>query len=262
MKNLNKFVCLIIILVLFLSYFYSPTPKYFNSTRLQVLNIFYYPFSFLSNIYESLGAMFNIAAITEKNKELRSRISKLNIEIHRLKSLRRENERLREMLNLKNKLSFDTVPAEVIGREKNDLTNSIIISKGSKEGLKKYYGIVAKGGLVGKISEITSRISKITLLDDVNFKIIARIDSTGEIGMVKGSIEKNFCYMNYIPKDSDVQKGALIVTSSQNKYIPGGIPIGKVKGFVNSESEFFKKAIINTHTNLENLHFVLCVKVR
>lgn len=262
MKNLNKLVCVVIIIVLFLSYFYSPIPKYLNSTRLQVLNIFYYPFTSLSNIYKSLGTVFNVNSIIEKNKNLRTEISRLKVKIDRLKNLQQENKRLRKLLSLEKKSSFSFIPAEVIGREKNVLSNSIIINKGSNDGIRKYYGVVAEGNLIGKISEVARKTSKAVLLDDINFKITAKIRSTGEIGMVKGSIEDNICYMKYIPKESTVKKGDVVVTSSQNEYIPGEIGIGEIKGFVQSENEFFKKAIINVHTNLKSLHFVLCVRLR
>ena len=169
-----------------------------------------------------------------QNLKLRSDNENLRSQVLRQQESVVENERLRNLLDLKNKANYETIAAVVIGKDFNTLRPSIILDKGSFAGIKKYAPVATSLGLVGKIFEVGHYSSKVILINDPDLSVPALNVRTREQGLVSGTLDGR-CKLRFLDVTSDIKEGDLIITSGLNKTYPQGILIGTVK-FVGTES--------------------------
>lgn len=167
-------------------------------------------------------------ALTEKLKDYEY-LQRNNAEI------RRENERLRELLGLSDSLNKKNYPAYIIGRDPNAVYSAITISKGSKAGIKKNMPVIAlqsgNVGLVGKVIEVGHYTSLVMPIYDFQCSVSARIQNTRDLGLVSGNgSESQNLSLRYISKRvlDELHIGDVIVTSGENGNYERDIPIGSI----------------------------------
>ena len=187
--------------------------------------------------------------LKKENEELKSLILKQN-------EILSENERLRNLLDLKQRVPFRTITALVIGKDFNALRPYIILDKGRAAGIKKYAPVLTPLGLVGKVLEVGRYSSKVILINDPDLSVPALNARTMEQGLVSGSLDGR-CKLRFLDLASDIKEGDLIVTSGLNKSYPEGILIGKVKLVVKESSGLGKFAILEPAVKISSLEEVL-----
>ncbi|MDP8298882.1 MAG: rod shape-determining protein MreC, partial [Candidatus Tantalella remota] len=104
-----------------------------------------------------------------------------------MEEISRENNRLRNILNFKNKLPYQTVAARIIARDSLDWRKSVIIDKGKKDGLKEHMSCVTPKGLVGSVSEINENTSKVMLISDPASRVGVMLERSRESGVLVGA---------------------------------------------------------------------------
>lgn len=165
--------------------------------------------------------------------------------ITQLKLLKEENEELKKQLNFKEKNSYTTVLAAVIGNNLEGTEKTIIIDRGEKEGVKLGDPVIVdEGVLIGEIVKVESDISIVRLLSDNQSKVAATIiNKDKSLGVVEGGYGLSV-KMNFIPRNETVQIGDLVVTSGLTENVPRGLLIGKVAAIENEAYQPFQQAIL------------------
>lgn len=170
----------------------------------------------------------------------------------------RENERLRALLDLKQRSSFPSIAASVIMRDPTSWAAVVIIDKGSRHGVRQGMPVVTPRGVVGKIAEVGERISKVTLLTDPRFSVAATIERTREQGLVSGTL-RGICRMQYLPVGADVKVGDTILTSKISSFFPPGLMIGMVVNVEESLSSPTLDCLVKPAAALSEIEEVMVV---
>jgi rod shape-determining protein MreC len=156
-----------------------------------------------------------------------------------------QNQELRKQVGLDNSLgisSYNPVGASVIERDPTVWYATVEIDKGSADGVALYDPVVADGALVGKISNVASNVSFVTLITDHTFAVTAKVDALkGDTGVLVPKIgDPNRLLLQYLPKPPPGQTGPtsgnLVVTAGftdphnpqLRSLYPANIPIGTV----------------------------------
>jgi rod shape-determining protein MreC len=176
-----------------------------------------------------------------------------------LKILERENDELRAAINFLKEKSYNSLAANVIGRDPNS-SNYFILNKGLKDGVKDNFPVVSPEGiLVGKILKAEDNLSVMLIPTDTNFQTAASI-----LGKTKGSTsglvqgEKGLgIKMQFIPQDEDVSVRDIVVTSGLELNMPKGLVIGRISEVTKESRSIFSEAIISPLVIYENLDLVL-----
>lgn len=182
--------------------------------------------------------------------------SDLSLQKDRFKTLEREERRLRDLkeriAGLKNALSMDAensfkpVVSRISLRTLNGWWQGIRLRKGRDVGFEKGMGVIFKGGVVGRISEVGRKSSEVQLLTHPNFRIAARfvgddrpVTFQGN-GILPGGKAQGL--VMDVPQDlfASREKPLTLTTSSLGANFPEGIPIGKVFGLEGGEDGLFK----------------------
>lgn len=169
-----------------------------------------------------------------------------------------ENARLKEMLSLKQKAPYKLIAAQVISRSADNWSSTVIVNKGSKDGIKKGMVAVTYLGLAGRVVEITKTLSKIMLLNDPNLGVSAVVQRSRQEGLVSGTLG-GYLTMRYLPKDADIQLQDTVITSGLTHIYPKGLFIGTVVDLGEEFSGLARYAIIKPAINLSNLEEILVI---
>lgn len=193
--------------------------------------------SIVEDATEFTGDLWNsIRKMKDLKKELQTANEKIRLledSSQEAEDLRKQNIRLKEILGYKEKISYPTIPAEIIGKDPKYYYDVIIVDKGRADGVMPHMPVIGyqngQSGIVGKTVETGLTASKILLLTDTSSYISAMIQKSGHTGLVRGrgTLER-FMNFLYVDRNARALYGDLVVTSGQGGIFPKGITIGPI----------------------------------
>ena len=225
-----------------------------QTTPQQILNTLAYPFVTAANaISEGVGGFFDKLINADKykaqNEELTAKLSEMYKYTMDYDTLLNENERLREMLELKQKnedFRFSE-PCDIISRNANDLYGGFTVGRGTSGGLSLNDPVITSVGLVGRVTSIGANYAEVTTIisPKVNVGVYTmRTKTTGVIDNDVSSAEKELCLMSDIMKDADIKEGDIVFTSGKSGLFPADIPVGTVTEVYDDPNGLTKHALI------------------
>ncbi|HNX24498.1 MAG TPA: rod shape-determining protein MreC [Spirochaetota bacterium] len=187
--------------------------------------------------------------------------------------IKKENDRLRALLGMKEMLKYDSIPATVISKDPDNWFRTLIINRGENDGIKVNMPVVAyqvaQNGevkelvkaVVGKIIEVRGSISKIQPLIAPEIKIGVKIGENRFPGLLSGyTYNSNLCVANYITRAAPIKFGDTIITSGQAGVFPPGLIIGTVVKSELLETSPYQRAIIKPFIDYNLLEDVFVIK--
>ena len=195
------------------------------------------PENLLKNSYLAIQSHKNLYKKNEKNK---SELAKLKSKDLLNKFIVLENQRLRNIVD-DYMVESKTVFAKVLSDKGSPFLKSIIINKGSKQGISLGMIAMDEEYLVGKIVEVNYLSSRVLLLSDLNSKIPVTIEPNGLLSILSGTGE-DYAVIQYSRKNERIQSQSTVYTSGTSGLFKAGIPIGRVNNnFLSDERkvEFF-----------------------
>lgn len=184
-----------------------------------------------------------------KTGSLRNEVDKLKLKNQELlaqvvfsEELKKENKVLREALEVELQKDFKLALSQIISKDISQ--DFILIDKGSKDGISEDMPAVTQQRvLVGKISEVYENLSKIMLISNKESSFNAKIGNIS--GMIRGQGNSKILF-DLIPREEDIFKGDIVVTSTLGGVFPKGLLVGKIKTIKKSDVEPFQQAEIES----------------
>ena len=195
------------------------------------------PENFVKNSYLTIKNHQNLYQKNEKNK---SELAKLKSKDLLNKFIILENQRLKNIID-DYVIESDSVFAKVLSDKGSPFLKSIIINKGSKQGINLGMVAMDEEYLVGKVVEVNYLSSRVLLLSDLNSKIPVIVEPSGLLSILSGTGEDHGV-IQYIRKYRDIQSQSIIYTSGTSSLFKAGIPVGRINNnFLSEEKkiEFF-----------------------
>lgn len=197
-----------------------------------------------------------LVGIEEENKNLKKKINELKSVIISYQEGYLEAQRLKKLLSLTDDYNYNFIPARVIGREQAALSKTILINKGTVQGLKAGMPVVVPPGLIGRLVNVSWHASKVLLFIDENSNIDAIVQRTRIQGIISGAGSRGLI-LKYISKTQDVQEGDVIVSSGMGGVFPKGLLIGQVSHVDRLEASLFLKINVAPFVDFSKLEEVL-----
>ncbi|MBS1232558.1 MAG: mreC [Nitrospirae bacterium] len=235
-KRLLLFLFILISLSL-MTYQSNRTPFLPLKSLNSALNVFY---DMKVSVKEFISAPFRRMFLREEeNRRLKTELSQLLKEQQVWREAFRENQKLREVLALKEKEQHYVTAARVVARGTDQWSHTLILDKGLTDGIKKDMVAITDKGLVGKISDVSPSYAYLLLLTDINFSAAVRLQENRTEGVLSGTGFRA-CQLKYIPYEEELKLGAAVVTSGLDSIFPGGIPLGYISKINKKESGLFQ----------------------
>ncbi len=195
--------------------------------------------SFFQRTFTSIH---ELADLQKEYKELLDRLERYEQLERDVADIRQENIHLKEQLGFSESLQFRHIPAQIIGKDPDNLYSALVINKGVKQGISRNMPVVAYQdgveGLVGKVVQVGRSESLVMPLFDSSCFVSARLAQTLYEGIVSGQRDENKpLTMQYIKKRAkeEIQYGDLVITSGLGGVFPRGINIGRVSKILYQE---------------------------
>ncbi len=192
----------------------------------------------------------------EENIALRWRAKELSREVAELRDAKNENQRLRRLLNFKESSGHTLLPAQVVGRDSRHWYGSVVIDRGTRDGVRPDMAVISDEGVVGKVIESAPDLSTVMLIVDKQSRIGGIVERTRENGVVEGT-SFNTCRLSYLPRPAKVRAGDRVLTSGLGGIYPKGLYIGECAGVYEGEYGLYTCADISPGVNFSALEEVL-----
>jgi rod shape-determining protein MreC len=209
------------------------------------------------NISDFFEMVKEIKNLKEENEELKLKIVGLLAENTRLKELKRENEVLREALDIGLGKEFKLLLAEVIGKDISQ--DTILINLGSRDGISKDFPVInQQKALIGKIGEVYKNYSKVILISNKESTFDAKVGPDEIYGVVKGKGSLGL-FLDLIPREKEIKEGDLVLTSPLGGIFPKGLLIGEIGKVLKSDVMAWQQAEIKPAFDINKLEIIFVV---
>ena len=220
-----------------------------NEATYRLSAIISYPEKKINETFSFLSEYLNVY---NENQELKNIIDKLNSEKLNYIFLENENKRLKEIVGEDPNISEGIVSRVLIDKDGKFL-KSIILNKGSKNGIKLGMVVLEKNYLVGQIIEVNYTTSRAILISDLNSNIPVVIEPGSYQSILNGS-GKDFGIIKYSKDKLNLDENAIVYTSGSGGNFRAGLPIGIIsneKG--NLAVEFFSDLSQLSYVKIQSL---------
>lgn len=203
----------------------------------------------------------DINNLKTENEELKKKNAELNKQLSEMDIIKAENNTLREYANLTDQYTkYTTIPAYIIDRDLSNLSSTMVINVGNREGVYANMPVVSAEGVVGYIISATETTSKVQPIIDSASSVSAMMSISRDNIIVKGQLgEKSKLRGIYISPESDLVLNDEVETSGLGGIYPKGLKIGKLTEIVETQNITERYAIIEPAVNFSKLETVLVI---
>ncbi len=197
--------------------------------------------------------------IAEQEQEIEA----LKSQIEQYQEENAEVKQLRKLFELSQTYQeYGTVGATVVASDTSKWFSRFTIDKGSDDGLAEGMNVIADGGLVGILTQVSGNFSVVTSIIDNSSNISAMSRERNALCVVSGDLElmqEGRIRMSYADVDSGIKEDSIIVTSNiSDLYLPG-ILIGYAKDVTVDANQLTLSGYIEPKVDFSSLKDVLVI---
>jgi len=205
------------------------------------------------------GSLHNKLSIIEQHFYLRKRN----------RDLLEQNARLMTQIQQKNTIEnnpvlkdqFEFIPAYAVSNQYNFSHNTLLINRGSNQGVKPEMGVVGIKGVIGIVQKTSENYSKVISILNIDTKLNVALKHTNYTGFLvwKNNNPNKFSVID-MPVNAPIKTGDTIITSGVSSVFPKGIIIGKITNYETVPGRKSYKINIETFMDMTNIGPVYIIK--
>jgi rod shape-determining protein MreC len=223
-----------------------------------------YPLQRLSSVPGSLivrvGEFFvTQSQLQRENEQLRRQELLTTGAMQAGKSLESENQHLRQLLGLRERLPREFVAAEILYSHRDPFTRRVVIDKGFQHGVKAGQAVVDEAGVVGQVTRVFAWVSEVTLVTDKEQAVPIQSVRSGLRGVTFGIGYDGTLELRFMPVNADIQNGDLLVTSGIDGTYPPGLPVAVVSNIERNAAYAFARITCTPTAGVTSFSQVLVV---
>ena len=199
-----------------------------------------------------------------ENDELHTEVAELRQQVAESEAAVGEYDELRKLLDLGESgvlAGYEPVSGRVIGRSPTVWYSTVTLDQGSSSGVEVDDPVVTGDGLVGRVSQVTSGSSQVTLITDHRSAVSAFVNPNGPLGIVRPEVgDPDDLLLDFIEDNEQVDVGATLVTSgstaeSLESLFPPDIPIGEVLESEAGEQDIYQRVHVRPFADLKDFEY-------
>jgi rod shape-determining protein MreC len=207
----------------------------------------------IKEMHQGYVSLIGVAA---ENQRLKRQLVELEEERSRLLETEATNRRLRELLEFRSGLPSGPVTAAVIGNSASTWFHSLILDKGSTDGVLKGMAVVSPLGVIGQVVAVTARSAKVLLITDPHSGVDVIVQRSRARGIVSGSFDGG-PIMKFVKRSEDIQEGDRLITSGLDGIFPKGLLVGTVAKLRKKSFGLFQYVEVGLAVNPSRIEEVL-----
>lgn len=214
-----------------------------------ILNLLSRPAATLSNLVAQGN---ELVALREENARLREENARLLQWQTVARKLDAENTELRNLSKFQPQGTQSYITARVIADAGGTFAHSLVLSAGSRSGVRKGQAVISGDGLVGRVHGVGPNSSRVLLITDLNSRIPVMIEETRVRAILAGNNSTRTSLI-HLPPGATASPGDRVITSGHGGAFPWGLPVGVVASVTDDRIE------VQPYMDRERLEFVRAV---
>jgi rod shape-determining protein MreC len=198
----------------------------------------------------------DLRSVRKENKRLQLETTMLKRRLDQLQDQALETQRLERLLAMRQASQAEFLTARVVGKDATNWFKTVLLDRGSLEGIRRNQPVLAPDGLVGRVVEVTPTSARVQLLTDPVSAVGGLVQRTRVTGIVSGNLGAG-ARVSYLPLMADVAVGDEVVTSGMGGVFPKGILIGRITSVERKSGALFQEATLQSAVDLSRLEEVL-----
>ena len=207
------------------------------------------------------GYVSSLANLQEENAQLKHAQLDGAEDLMRTRQLEAENERLRKLLDVKQRQKANGRVAQILYAARDPFSRRVIVDKGQQDKITAGQPAVDHAGLIGQVTRIFPFVSEVTLITDKDQAVPVQIVRNGlrsvVFGLGDGQLE-----LRFMPANADVQNGDILVTSGLDGIFLPGLPVAKVVHIERDTSYSFARIYCAPIAGVENFGEIMILDPR
>ena len=176
-------------------------------------------------VYRWLDGSFQSTVMLEQElAELNQRHLVLQARLHQFEALEAENQSLRRLLDAVSDVTYRVQLAELVDVDLDPYSNTILINRGSADGVTSGLPVIDEGGVVGQVIRAGLFRSAVALVTDPGQGVPVQAVRTGLRTITFGAGRDGPMRVFYVDRNADIRIGDLLVTSGLGGTYPAGYP--------------------------------------
>ena len=218
----------------------------------------------IGDSFSGFGKYFgSIKALNDQNQALIEENAALKEQLADAELLERENERLRDYLDMKNQYpSFSMEEGMVISHSSGNYITNFTLNRGTLHGIAVNMPVVTKDGIVGYVVEVGLNWCMVSTLIETATSVGAYIPRSEVVGIVSGDYsmrQEGTCKISYIDADADIQVGDVVYSSGTGSVYPADLKIGTITSIEVDEYNRTLVATVSPAVDFSELKWVMVI---
>jgi len=201
---------------------------------------------------------FYLVGVPEECDRLKGMLAKAEMEKSRYLESELACQRLRKLLEMKSEVPHRMLPAKVVGLDPSGWFKTILINRGTRDGVSKGMAVITSGGVVGRIIGASRRHAKVLLIVDRSSAIDGLVQRTRSRGIVEGETSES-CRFKYIVRKADIKIEDTVISSGLDGLFPKGLRVGAISEISKPSSGLFQEVKVRPFVDFTKLEEVLVV---
>lgn len=218
----------------------------------------------VGDAFEGWGKYFGtMKALNEENQALIDENEALKEQLQNAEFLEKENERLRDYLDMKNKYpSFAMEEGMVISHSSGNYITNFTLNRGTLHGIAPNMPVITKDGIVGYVVEVGLNWCMVSTLIETATSVGAYIPRSEVVGIVSGDYSmrhEGTCKIGYIDAEADIEVGDTVYSSGTGSVYPADLKIGTITAIEANEYDRTLVATITPAVDFSSLKWVMII---
>ena len=167
------------------------------------------------------------ASLYEQNQELRRELQQMKAWREAALQLEQKNARLLDLNQVRLDPRLTHVTGVVLADSGSPFRQSVLLNVGARDGIRDGWATMDGIGLVGRISGVGERTSRVILLTDSNSRIPVTVQPSGQKALLSGD-NTALPPLEFLEDADLVRPGDRVVTSGDGAMLPAGLLVGQV----------------------------------
>ena len=166
--------------------------------------------------------------LAEQNQELRRELRQMQAWKEAALQLEQENAKLLDLNKVRLDPALTVVTGQVVADSGSPFRQSVLLNVGAaRDGIKDGWAVTDGLGLVGRISGVGQKSSRVLLLTDAASRVPVSIQPSGQRAMLAGD-NSALPVLDFIEEPEEVRPGDRVVSSGDGGVFPAGLLVGSV----------------------------------
>ncbi len=216
---------------------------------------------------DAAGWTGDVLGAKSENDKLRDEVNRLRQQLVQNQTAARQNAELRRLLRFRDGPTFPRdyagVAARVIGRTPGQFEQQVVVAAGTNNGIGLNDPVVTAQGLVGKVTRVSKRSARVTLLTDETSAVSALDLRSNAAGIIRHGLSSGGSLVfDRVTKENVVRPGHVVITAGWRSgklasIFPRGIPIGIVTSVGQLDTDIYKQIEVDPFADFSSLDSVL-----